>query len=195
MSSSNVAPKLEIVESAEVETVTKDKTIVADRVFQKLVTEVSNVELKQGGKWVALVEYCISKNYSRGTKADIKRGREIILKSLLDLGKTESSALSIRSDILKLSREDMAETFAQLKAGEITVREARQAGRKEQSSPSLSNQDKFERALNEVIRFAVVLGYSPSKVGDAAESAFNEYLAKKEIENAAKEAAKAAKKS
>jgi copper chaperone CopZ len=195
MSNVGTEVKSEVESSVETEKVTKDTTIVADKMVIKLITAVDNVDTKLSTKWGELIDYCVKSNLSNGTPEQLKQGKAVLLKSLIEAGKTEQSAYSIRSYILKLSKPEHKTILEDLKAGKITVRESREAGRTPQSNPSLSNEQKFERALNDAVRFAVALGYSPAKVGDAAESAFNEYLAQAEAKKAEKEAAKAAKKS
>jgi hypothetical protein len=91
------------------------------------------------------------------------------------MGKTESSAQSIRSYIIKMAKEENKATLEKLKAGDITVRASREAGRKPQSNPSKSNEVKYQAALNDAVRYAVALNLTRGKFADDAEAAFAEY--------------------
>lgn len=174
----------------EMQTVMADTTIVSDKVFVKLMGAVDTHQLKVGGKWSDLIDHCKTtllahcskefKDLTADEKTELKKGKEVILKSLGEMGKTESSAYTIRSYIIKMSKPENAETLAKLKAGDITVRASREAGRTRQNNPSLSNEEKYRRAINDVIRFAAALNYASSKVGDDTQAAMAEYYVKAE---------------
>jgi hypothetical protein len=173
----------------EAQMVLEDTTIVADKTLTRLMGAVDTHQLKVGGKWAELIEHCIDAYHFRGvaekdkedkelvaaTQKEIALGKKVVLKTLLQMGKTESSAYSIRSYIVKMSREDMAENLAKLKAGDITVRASREAGRKPQSNPSKSNDEKYRAALNDAVRYAVSLNLTKGKFADDAEAAFAQY--------------------
>jgi hypothetical protein len=180
-------------DSTEVQTeaqlVVADTTIVTDKVFMKLMTQVDNHQLKVGGKWAELIEHCINAYHFRGVaesdkenkelvtanQKEVANGKKVVLKTLMEMGKTESSAYSIRSYIVKMSKEENADTLAKLKAGDITVRASREAGRKPQSNPSKSNEQKYQAALNDAVRYAVALSLTKGKFADDAEAAFAQY--------------------
>jgi hypothetical protein len=197
MTSTNVNPETEVKtetqstesteQTAEVKALLADTTVVADKRVMQLMTALDNVEIKVGGKWYDLIVHCKETGYTNTEdKAALKNGRAVILKSLLEMGKTVSSAYSIRSFIFKMAKPELAEALGKMKTGEVSVREARSLGRKPQTTPSLSDAERYRRAINDAIRFAVVLGLSPAKVGDDAQGAFNEYLAKEELKKNAK---------
>jgi hypothetical protein len=186
----------------EAQAILSDATIVSDKVFIKLMAQVDNHQLKVGGKWAELIEHCIKVYHFQGiaesdkenkelvaaNQKEVTAGKKVVLKTLLEMGKTESSAYSIRSYIIKMSKAENAETLAKLKAGDITVRASREAGRRPQSNPGLSNEEKYRRALNDAVRYAIALGYTgamgSSRFGDEAQTAFNEYLAAQEAKKA-----------
>jgi hypothetical protein len=173
----------------EAQLVLEDATIVADKTFARLMTQVDNHQLKVGGKWAELIEHCIDAYHFRGVaeadkenkelvaanQKEVSAGKKIVLKTLLQAGKTESSAYSIRSYIIKMSKQENAETLGKLKAGDITVRASREAGRKPQSNPSKSNEQKYQAALNDAVRYAVALSLTRGKFADDAEAAFAQY--------------------
>jgi hypothetical protein len=172
--------KSEVESSVETKKVAKDTTIVADRTVIKLITAVDNVDTKLSTKWGELIEYCVTSNLSSGTPEQVKRGKAVLFKSLQEAGKTDPSAYSIRSFILKVSKPENKWILDGLKAGTMTVRDARNAGSKPQASPNLTNKDKYDRALNDAARFAVALNIGLLQIREDAQSALSQYMAAQE---------------
>jgi hypothetical protein len=180
---------------SEAQTVLEDTTIVSDKTFLKLMGAVDTHQLKVGGKWSDLIQHCIDTYHFRGVseeekgnkeavaanQKEVAQGKRIVLKTLLEMGKTESSAYSIRSYIVKMSRPDMAENLAKLKAGDITVRASREAGRKAQTSPSRSNDERYRTFLNDAARYGSALSKTQSQFLADAEKAWAEYSEKIEL--------------
>jgi hypothetical protein len=181
-STETVKSKAEI----EAEALVQDQTVVIDTPLQKLMAQVFGHELKVGGKWAAVIRHCQSKypfeKTEKGEEQIHKDGFKIVLKSLMTMGKTYSSAQSIRSYIFKMARSENAEALEKLEKGEITVRASREAGRVRQSNPSKSNEAKFNEALNNAVRYAVLLNLSEREFEVRAERVYGEYILKKEAE-------------
>jgi hypothetical protein len=78
-----------------------------------------------GGMYAAVAESAI----------EGKLDREAIVRYLRRTGKTESSVQSIASRIWKLMLPENATVLAQMKSGEISVREARRAASTRQANP------------------------------------------------------------
>jgi hypothetical protein len=181
--SSETAPSY----SAEVQALLDDKTIVSDRTVLRLIVAVDNITVKEASKWGELIVYCktnrlaveVDKESSKELRDEAKHGRQIILKTLLEAGKTEKSAQSIRSFILKMAKEENSEALAKMQAGTMTVREARVYGRTPQANPNKSNEAKYTEALNSAARHAVgALGIGLDQFLRDAETSFAEYAAK-----------------
>jgi hypothetical protein len=163
--------------SAEVEKLLADSTVAPNTGVIKLVTAIDNIETKMGGKWYDLIVFCKENHLTIGTDDEVKEGKRVLLKTLIaGCGKTQSSAYSIRTQIIKMSQPEFAEALEKMRIGEMTVREARAFGRKPQANPNKSTAQKYREALNNAIRYAIAAQVNPDKFGDDAQTFFNEYL-------------------
>lgn len=144
-----------------------DTTVVSNVGLQEKITALDNLERthdkQQGGKWAVIAEYAINN----------KLTEKVILKSLIEMGKTEKSAYSIRTRIMKIIK--YPDLLAGLKAGSITQRQARNWNRKVQVNPSRNDQDRFDGHIRDAGRYAGALGMSRADFLVAAEKAFDAY--------------------
>jgi hypothetical protein len=182
--------KTEVSETAQTETKSKaeiaadaimaDATVVVDRKLQTCLTAVDNVQLKVGGKWAEVIDY-VKATYNE----DEKKHAAIVLKSIQSMGKTYTSAQSIRSYVFKMAKPENEELLNRLRRGEITVRASREAGRVRQSNPSKTIDAKFEDALDNASRYAGALNLELSDFLARAEKSFLNYgEASKKVEAA-----------
>jgi RNA polymerase-interacting CarD/CdnL/TRCF family regulator len=128
-----------------------DEKVVIDTKFVALLAKIDEHELKGGTKWYALIVHTRDVLLAKHPKEE---AMDIILKSLFSQGKTYSSAQSIRSYIVKMAKEESREMLEKLNRGEATVQETRRFGRKAQTSPFKTNEDRFAEACASVARYA-----------------------------------------
>jgi hypothetical protein len=187
--STETAPKSKA--ETEAEALLADANVQTDTAFMKAMAQVDQHQLKVGGKWSIVIKHVKSKypyTVSDDGKEELihKEGFKVILKSLMAMGKTYTSAQSIRSYIFKMAKAENEELLAKLEAGEVTVRATREAGRVRQSNPSKSLQAKFDEALNDAVRYGVALKLTPEQFATRAEGVFKQYVidlaARKEAE-------------
>jgi len=178
--------------SVEETLILSDKVNV-DPKFKQLMVSIDTHQLKVGGKWATLIDYVKDKYGDE----DNKESRHIVLKSIMAVGRTYKSAQSIRSYIYRMARPENAEALAKLRAGEITVRASREAGRTRQSGEAVrrSTNAKLTDSLDKAASYAGALNLTVDEFLAKARKAFDAYASQAEKAEAAKEAAKAAKKS
>lgn len=122
-------PLSEFQKAVKVEITSKDgkvttETLVVDTRLTKAASELFGFDKKVGGKYAEMAKLV----------RDFKLPRKLLVSSLLSVGKTESSAESIASRIMKLSeRPDIIEKML---SGAMGEREARYAISKRQLAPA-----------------------------------------------------------
>jgi hypothetical protein len=198
VSNETVTVKLSKAE-AQAQLIVKDATIVTDKAFVKLMTQLDKLTTSIGSKWGDTIEH-VKRTYSPDDKDERKIGYAIILKSLMvDMNKPYTSASSTTSFIFKMAKSENSEDLELMKQGLLSVRAARSItknGRPEGNEASTKSiEDKFQSTLQDAAKHAARLHYSLNDFLAKAKEKFEKQVtlqAQKEAVEAKKaEAAKA----
>jgi hypothetical protein len=121
----------------------EEPKVIVDKGLAKLVQEWDSQDKKAGGYWIRICEYVAENDI---TRAQLK-------KALMDLrGMAEVTANNEVSKIFKM--RDNPDVLEQLKDGEITQREAREAVTKKQEGTD-DAETKLKKQLNRAASFAI----------------------------------------
>jgi hypothetical protein len=165
----------------------KDETIQVDATFKKLVVDFEKIAIKAGSKYADMIRY-ISANYSPDDKEARKPGYNRVLKTLLDMGKTVSSAYSTTSRLFTLAKIENIGCLDLLAAGEMTVRDTRKIGAKggrpegndTGSQEAEVTKASLEERFNKAIAMAVGYGFDLKLTGEQMIEALSKKIADKQ---------------